>query len=95
MRYFTLTFVGVAVIAAATNPAAFSKERHQFHCASQCVSERFRNANAFAHPLPEQTTGYVGRIRGSESMGGVTDNDANVFRDGQHVEYDEINPHGG
>ena len=95
MRYFTLTFVGATLIAVATNQVAFSKERHQFHCAPQCVSERFRNVKAFAHPLPEQTTGYVGRIRGWESMGGVTDNDANVYRDGQHIEYDEINPHGG
>jgi hypothetical protein len=95
MRYFTVTFVGAALIAAATNQVAFSKELHQFHCAPQCVSERFRNANAFAHPLPPQTTGHVGRFRGWESIGGVTDNDTNVYRDGQHVEYYEINPHGG
>ena len=95
MRYFTLRFAGAALIAAATNQVALSKERHQFHRVPQCVSERFRNANAFAHPSPQQTSGYVGRIGGRESMGGVIDNDTNVYRDGQHIEYDEINPHGG
>ena len=57
MRKTILTLVGAALLAGSSNQVAFSKERHHVRNVQQRITERFRNANAYAAPLSVPDTG--------------------------------------
>jgi hypothetical protein len=57
MRKIILTLVGAVLLAGSSSQVAFSKERHHVRNVQKRITERFRNANAYAAPLSVPGTG--------------------------------------
>ena len=84
MSKLIFTLFGAALILSFASPEAFAKQHH------------VRNTNAPAYVLPQTAPGAPdGADAGANcvSMGMYSDNDPNVYRDGQCR--DDVNPHGG
>jgi hypothetical protein len=80
MSKLIFTLFGAALIVSLASPEAFAKQHH------------VRNTNAPAYALPQAAPGAPDGTD-CASMGMYSDNDPNVYRDGQCR--DDVNPHGG
>lgn len=96
MRNAVLSLVGAVLFASSIGPAAFSKEHNHAHTAWSYGGGSARNAYALPYVPPQAASGASGDMNMWESCASVgmyTDNDPNVYRDGECR--NDINPHGG